>query len=115
MKYPDPALWMKMTQAQVFESFANINGAFYDGRGKRQFVYIPGTRKDRVLLVAHADTVWDDHNIANKIGFTHGIYFSENRGNGNPRRGIGADDRAGCCIVWAVSYTHLTLPTKRIV
>ena len=100
MKYPDPALWMRMTQEQVFEAFCNITGSFHDGKGNRQFVYIPGTRKDRVLLVAHADTVWDDDMAENKIGFTHGIYFSENRGNGMSRRGIGADDRAGCCILW---------------
>jgi hypothetical protein len=58
----------------IFAKFGELDGAEHRGVGKRQFVYRPGERDDRVLLVAHADTVW----------------------NG----GLGADDRAGCAIAW---------------
>ena len=47
---------------RVFEAFINLNrfGTTYSiNDNKRSFLYIPGKRKDRVLLVAHADTVWD--------------------------------------------------------
>ena len=45
---------------EVLYKFKNLPRAIsrFDG-DKRNFVYIPGTREDRVLLVAHADTVWD--------------------------------------------------------
>ena len=45
---------------QVFSRFGNEPGAIIRGEGLRKFAYVPGMRrKDRVLLVAHADTVWD--------------------------------------------------------
>ena len=46
----------------VFDKFLSLDGAIpVLGGGKNNFVYVPGTRKDRVLLVAHADTVWDKY------------------------------------------------------
>jgi hypothetical protein len=86
----------------VFEIFAQLPGAIWR-KGEQplqQFVYIPGTRKDRVVLVAHADTVWDTvygHPREAKLQFADGIYSS-----GKPLCGIGADDRAGCAMVWAL-------------
>lgn len=66
---------------------------------KKSFVYVPGTRSDRVLLAAHADTVWDsfytDQTFTQALTEETGIY----RGT-NPLCGIGADDRAGCAILW---------------
>src|SRR5690606_36735333 len=61
--------------------------------GDKRFLYIPGTRDDRVLLVAHADTVWNDSLL--NIGYSNSILFSK-----NSTLGIGADDRAGCAILW---------------
>ena len=55
-----------------------------------EFVYIPGKRDDRVLLVAHADGV---HGKV-KVGFEGGVYFSVLENSG-----INADDRAGCTIL----------------
>jgi hypothetical protein len=43
MMYPD----------EVLATFASLPGAVVD----KDYIYVPGTREDRVLLVAHADTV----------------------------------------------------------
>jgi hypothetical protein len=75
-------------------------------------VFIPGERDDRVLLVAHVDTVWhDSHKL--KVGFNeeHALFFSATRVKGVGKKygkpyvkglGIGADDRAGVAAVWAL-------------
>lgn len=68
----------------VLDEFSKLNNAVREGFGSSQFVYVPGTRPDRVVLVAHADTVWDNSH-----------YTTYNRDIG-----IGADDRAGCAILW---------------
>lgn len=86
----------------VFSIFAELPGAVC-GSGKtpmERFVYIPGTRKDRVLLVAHGDTVWDaayGKPAQTAPVFRDGIFYSE-----NPACGIGADDRAGCAMLYAL-------------
>lgn len=86
----------------IFKMFAALPGAKY-GRGKRpqqQYVYVPGKRKDRVVLVAHADTVWDREfgvEAEQKLIFEEGEFRSA-----SPNAGIGADDRAGCAMVWAL-------------
>lgn len=86
----------------VFEKFRSLPGAVWDSSGKpfERYVYIPGTREDCVLLVAHGDTVWDEHynrNGENTVVFEDGVF----RGT-NPVCGIGADDRAGCAMLWAL-------------
>lgn len=53
-----------------------------------------------MLLVAHADTVWDkrympDKDFRQSVRFTNGFYEGE-----NPECGIGADDRAGCAMLY---------------
>lgn len=86
----------------VFEIFAQLPGAVWHKGEKplQQFVYVPGTREDRVVLVAHGDTVWDafyGHPQEAVLRYEDGIYTS-----GNEKCGIGADDRAGCAMVWAL-------------
>ena len=87
----------------LFEMFAALPRARY-GKGEKplqRFVYVPGTRKDRVLLVAHADTVWDENYVA---PVKHEVAYDE-RGwfySAVPDAGIGADDRAGCAVLWAL-------------
>ena len=86
----------------IFERFAALPGAIV-GKGPQslqRYVYLPGTRKDRVVLVAHIDTVWDK---AYKQPFSgeravileDGIFRSA-----TPDCGIGADCRAGCAMLW---------------
>ena len=86
---------------EVFAKFRELAGAEQRGEGKQQFLYRPGAREDRVLLVAHADTVWDNGSrgggaggrILQEIVNQEGIIR-------NKQGGLGADDRAGCAIVW---------------
>lgn len=86
----------------IFEKFAVLPDAVV-GVGDaplKRYVYIPGTRKDRVVLVAHIDTIWDR---SYKKPFTEdrGVVFDDGvfRSN-NPDCGIGADCRAGCAMLW---------------
>jgi hypothetical protein len=84
-----------LTTTQVFDCFSGLEGAQFHNESENpleHFVYVPGTRpvESRVLLVAHADTVWD-----------------EEYGNDDEEGGIGADDRAGCAIVWILHQLGL--------
>lgn len=76
---------------EIFAKFRELDGAEHRGEGKQQFLYRPGHREDRILLVAHADTVWDhgQQEIVRENGIIR-----------NKKGGLGADDRAGCAMVW---------------
>ena len=84
----------------IFHRFCELPDAIchFDG-DKRNFVYVPGKREDRVLLVAHADTVWDElyarGSYKQELKEHYGVYSGKNK-----QCGIGADDRAGCAILW---------------
>lgn len=104
---PVIAEWMTLKQNQVLDRFYRVPRAFSTGSDKQgtRIVYIEGTRKDRVLLVAHADTVWQGLDI--KLDFKNGVFSSAQKhqrikitGDNWTRYkhgvGIGADDRAGC-------------------
>ena len=93
-------LKMPLNNAEsVLDEFRKLDGAKYYPSSspidKDSFVYVPGTRKDRVLLVAHADTFFDYPEALGSIVIEEGTYFSGSKG-----LGIGADDRAGCAILW---------------
>lgn len=84
----------------VFEKFSALKGAgLYRGNGEQEgFVYVPGGREDRVVLVAHADTVWyGQEGLWQTPVFDEEerVFYGENRS-----AGIGADDRAGCALLW---------------
>lgn len=88
----------------IFALFASLPGAIVCEGEKpmERFVYIPGTRKDRILLTAHADTVWDERYGVEPLEpadpkFVMGIYFTS-----NTRHGVGADDRVGCAMLWGL-------------
>ena len=99
----DQFLNIPITSSQeVFEKFAQLPGAVWRKGDKalQQFIYVPGTRQDRVLLSAHADTVWDaayGNPQKAEVQYADGVYSS-----GSEKCGIGADDRAGCALVWAL-------------
>ena len=100
------------TTKPVIERFASLPGAIARGSGEQSFVYMPGKRKDRVLLVAHADTVWDcDPNHTSSFAPSRfverdGVIHSQNPSG----MGLGADDRAGCAILWNFrEYGHSLL------
>lgn len=87
---------------QILQWFSQLPGAIV-GEGDAplcRYVFLPGKRKDAVVLVAHADTVWDkayEKPSQSKLVFHDGVFSSE-----TPDCGIGADDRAGCAMLWAL-------------
>ena len=88
----------------IFDIFEQVEGAQkYGDEPLKRFIYIPGTRKDRVLLVAHADTVWDKNWIPEindcpqTLKSYKGCYFNS---DSYAQCGLGADDRAGCAILY---------------
>ncbi len=96
----------------VLQRFAALDSAIshFDG-GKNNFVYVPGTRDDRVVLVAHADTFWDAAYLQDlSDDFTEKKLQSKRhrpvlkrgviRQRGWHKWGLGADDRAGCAMLW---------------
>lgn len=96
----------------VFARFGNEPGAIIRGEGLRKFVYVPGRhRKDRVLLVAHADTVWDaeytgETRLERQLACENGVIW-------NIHGGLGADDRAGCAMIWELqNLGHSVLITN---
>lgn len=78
---------------EIFKKFANIPGAVHRGSDLEQFLFINGSRKNRVLLVAHADTKWENVEVEPDIVLENGKIRNKNGG-------LGADDRAGCAIVY---------------
>lgn len=86
----------------IHNLFATLPGAIV-GKGQKpleQFVYVPGTRKNALVLVAHTDTVWDER--YGKPAQTSAILQDGVFRSANPACGIGADDRAGCAMLWAL-------------
>ncbi len=86
----------------LFERFAQLPGAVCSQGSKplERYVYVPGSRKDRIVLVAHTDTVWDNaynRPMETSVIFEDGVFKGT-----NPDCGIGADDRAGCAMLWAL-------------
>jgi hypothetical protein len=90
--------WLEIDVPRVFERFLSIAtpDSITRGEGDTRFLYVPGARPDRVLLLAHADTKFDaEPGYPAPVRYTDGRYRSA-----NPELGIGADDRAGCALVW---------------
>lgn len=89
---------------EIYERFATLPCAV-TGVGAeclQRYVYIPGSRSDRIVLVAHMDTVWDKaykkpFSAERSVELRDGVFYST-----NPDCGIGADDRAGCAMLWAL-------------
>lgn len=83
---------------EVLERFRGLPGAVSRGDGQERFVYLRGSRENRVLLVAHADTVWHGQPAgenAPEASLKNGVFWSRRADTG-----LGADDRAGCAMLW---------------
>ncbi|MCK9522859.1 MAG: hypothetical protein M0R76_07395 [Proteobacteria bacterium] len=80
----------------IFNRFATLPGAalFRGENPGERFLFVPGNRADAATLVAHADTVFT-HSGAHEVVVEGDIIRS-----GDPAYGIGADDRAGCAMLW---------------
>lgn len=100
--------FFKLTEKGIFDKFIKLdrNGTYYNN-GDFSFLYIEGTRPDKVLMIAHVDTVWKDCEKLNPI-YHEGLFSSQNRQTGVTKSGkpyvagigIGADDRAGVALLW---------------
>ncbi|MBR5095465.1 MAG: hypothetical protein IK095_10235 [Oscillospiraceae bacterium] len=85
---------------EVFAAFRDLPGAIESHGGEKQgYLYVPGTRPDRVVLAAHADTFFDrayhGQELSNTAVLEDGVYHGT-----DPSASIGADDRSGCAILW---------------
>jgi|GEM_PF-2998284 len=87
--------WLAMTADEILNKFEQIPGAIRVGQNQEQFLFIPGERKDKVVLIAHCDTVFDHKFQELELGINNNIISSK-----NSKIGIGADDRAGIAILW---------------
>ena len=85
---------------RIFEIFGKLDGAVEKkGEGKQRYLYVPGTRKDRCLLLAHADTFFDT--AYGYAPMEHEVIRGEGRYYGNSDLcSMGADDRCGCAMLW---------------
>ena len=77
----------------VLKKFAALPGAVsrLEGDG-RDYVYIPSTRENPVLMVAHADVFEESGRLP--------VLQEDEQTIRNPGDILGADDRAGCAIIW---------------
>jgi hypothetical protein len=83
-----------MSSDEVLAKFLTLpNAKVVQDKDKRRFLYVPPTREDSVLLVAHCDTVFGSGKV--RIAYDNGVYRSANE-----NIGIGADDRAGITMLW---------------
>ncbi|MGC8658093.1 MAG: hypothetical protein ACP5U1_03375 [Desulfomonilaceae bacterium] len=84
----------------IFDRFMEIHGAIYRGVGLERFLFVRGFRQNKVLLVAHGDTIWD-HEYGSDPGQTHDIQINNGKISAtDPECGLGADDRAKCVMLW---------------
>ena len=98
------------SENEVFEKFFSLkNARLYGNNGNNDCVYVPGSKSDRVLLVAHADTVCDYYGEHEFFLDEKGVYRSKGKDYG-----LGADDRAGCAILWLLKDSgHSLLITNK--
>jgi hypothetical protein len=106
--------FMRASERSIIKKFASLPNAqklsFPPQQQLLPAVYVPGTRKDKVLLVAHYDTVWGDASIRLERWGTSIV-------SGSPKVGIGADDRAGIAALWELrdtGHSLLILPDEEV-
>lgn len=101
LEYP---IW---TSKPIFDKFKTIQNAIFrehSENGKERFLFVNGTKESKVVLVAHADTVFDvfynEPIQKHSVEIENDSFIGKNE-NGK-RIALGADDRAGCAILWAL-------------
>lgn len=100
--YPNHKLintFLLYSQREIIDLYAALQGAIrIPVPDELDAVYVPGTRDDRVLIVAHYDTVWSDKDPDFRI--KHPARYGPVFHSRDPKVGIGGDDRAGCAALW---------------
>lgn len=90
-------LCLPHSSAAVFEKFSQLPGAVVEmDEFDTGFLYVPATRPSPVLLVAHADVFGDDESLPE--------LHEDNEIIRSPGHILGADDRAGCAIIWTLRH-----------
>ena len=90
---------------EIFDEFSHLAGAEIYGSGLKKFLFIRGSRENRVLMVAHGDTYWDEAYVGScAVNGAPGEIYEEDGVIKNRNGCLGADDRAGCAIVWLLKY-----------
>ena len=86
---------------EIFETFMSLGGQSQYSVNpmnlKEPFLYIEGTREDKVVLIAHADTYFDVEYGYKRTGHT---LIREGDMISGKDSALGADDRSGCAILW---------------
>ena len=103
-----PQQFMMTSERVIVQQFLKLRGAVLIHTPHGNAVYVPATRSDAVLLVAHTDTVWFDANI--QLHQFGDIVTSAVKGIG-----IGADDRAGIAALWelrSAGHAMLLVPEE---
>ncbi len=91
-------LWWSCEIFEIFRSLGGQSQYSVNPRNlKERFLYIEGTRKDKVVLIAHADTYFDEAYGYGRTG--HSLIWDDDIISGKDSA-IGADDRTGCTILW---------------
>lgn len=89
---------------EVFKKFQKLPGAIYEEDGEdplKSFLYVPGKRENKIILIAHADTVWDECYRDGEVLENGYLFFEDGLfKTDSDEVGIGADDRAGCAMLW---------------
>ena len=103
--------FMRATDQQIIDRFMSLpNAQGLICPTTTPGVFIPGSRPDKVLLVAHNDTVWRSGDASPYLNGTSII-------SRNPKVGIGADDRLGCLALWLLrnsGHSLLICPDEEI-
>ena len=113
--------FMEATEQEIISMFSALPGAQQlEYEPGRPIIFIPGTRKDRVLLVAHYDTVWMSNlrRTGPSVETPREVRVSGMLLESNlPGVGIGADDRLGVLALWAMrslGHSILLVPDEEI-
>lgn len=110
LEFLELPLW---TSEDIFEKFRYHHRAItreHPSDPKKRFVYIHGALKEKVVLVAHADTFFDEEYEYPKTD--HTIVEENEWIRGDGKNAIGADDRAGCAMLYLLKdFGHSILIT----
>lgn len=98
--------FVRASERDISHWFMSLPGAISSAQRSRSngapmWVFVPGTRpvEERMLLVSHMDTVFD-HPPA-RLEWFGNIATAQKNYTTKGRSGMGADDRAGCSMLWS--------------
>jgi hypothetical protein len=103
--------FIESTELDVLNRFASLHNAvrLSTPSASHDAVFVPGDRPSasgRILFIAHTDTVFDEADpfYVDRYGHTFfsGFYEGDKPEASERFRGLGADDRAGCAILWLI-------------